>query len=57
MPDPEGPLGIGEIATGCALGYLDLRFDSDDWRSNRPALASWYEDMSERTSMKETKPE
>jgi len=57
FPDPEGPLSIGEIAVGCALGYIDLRFEHDDWRANRPALASWYEDLSERTSMKETKPE
>ncbi|MBL6928595.1 MAG: glutathione S-transferase [Rhodospirillales bacterium] len=57
LPDPEGPLSIGEITVGCVLGYLDLRFDSDDWRNNRPALASWYEDLAERPSMKETKPE
>lgn len=57
FPDPEGPLTIGEITLGCALGYLDLRFYSEDWRNNRPALASWYEDMAERVSMKETKPE
>ena len=56
FPDPEGPLSIGEITVGCALGYIDLRFANDDWRNNRPALASWYEDLAERTSMKETKP-
>lgn len=47
---------IGEVAIGCALGYLDLRFEADDWRRNRPALASWYEDFAGRPSMRKTAP-
>ena len=52
----NSPVTIGEIAVGCALGYLDLRFEADDWRRNRPALASWYEDFAERPSMRKTIP-
>ncbi len=53
---PDGQLTIGEISIGCALAYLDLRFDADDWRHNRPALASWFEDLAERPSFRDTAP-
>jgi len=53
---PDGPLTIGEIAVGCALGYLDFRFEADDWRHNRPALASWHDDLADRPSFKKTVP-
>ena len=33
---------IGEIAVGCALGYLDFRMLDLDWKSSRPRLAGWY---------------
>lgn len=56
LPPPDGALTIGEVTVGCALGYLDLRFAADDWRHNRPALASWYEDLAERPSMRATTP-
>lgn len=52
----DGPLTIGEISIGCALGYLDLRFNADDWRHNRPALASWFEDLTDRRSIGKTDP-
>ena len=32
--------GLADIAAGCALGYLDLRFPEFDWRSRHPALAA-----------------
>jgi len=34
-------LDIGDVAIGCALGYLDFRFRSLDWRAGRTALAAW----------------
>lgn len=46
----------GNIALGCALGYLDLRFASEDWRRRHPALAAWYERFSARPSMQATMP-
>lgn len=36
---PEAP-DIGDIATGCALGYLDFRFPDLNWRGAYPALAT-----------------
>ncbi len=52
-----GPLTIGQITAGCALGYLDFRFPDDKWRAGRPNLAAWYEDFAGRPSMQETDPQ
>jgi glutathione S-transferase len=49
-----GPLDIGQIAVGCALGYLDLRHGGRNWREGRPALAAWFGKISERASFKAT---
>jgi len=51
-----GPLTIGEIAVGCALGYLDFRFPAEDWGATRPHLAAWYEGFAQRPSMQQTVP-
>ena len=53
----DGPLDIGQIALGCALGYLDFRFAAEDWRSAHPKLAAWYEAFAERASMQATIPQ
>jgi glutathione S-transferase len=45
---------IGEIAVGCALGYLDFRFAADDWRAGRPKLSAWYANFTLRPSMRAT---
>ncbi len=51
------PLNIAQITTGIALGYLDFRYAGDvDWRSEQPNLARWYEEFSERASMRNTVP-
>lgn len=47
---------IGEIAAGCALGYLDFRMPELSWRDSRPDLAAWYEKFCEFASMKDTQP-
>lgn len=49
-------LDIGQIAAGCALGYLDFRFGHLQWRSGRPQLAAWFEAFSARPSMRTTAP-
>ncbi len=51
-----GPLHIGQIGTGCALGYLDFRHDSYDWRADRPGLSMWYVNFAQRQSMRDTAP-
>ena len=52
-----GPLNMGQIAIGCALGYLDLRHDARGWREGRDALAAWFADFSQREAMIDTRPE
>ena len=53
-------MGIGftlaDIAVGCVLGYLDLRFAHIDWRSTYPNLARLDKKLSSRQSFLETKP-
>jgi len=51
-----GPLDMGQIAVGCALGYLDFRHKDRDWRSARPALAGWFEGFGRREAMLKTAP-
>ncbi len=51
-----GPLDIGQIAVGCALGYIDFRHGARDWRGERPALADWFAEFSTRPSMEATVP-
>jgi glutathione S-transferase len=53
----SGPLDMGVIASGCALGYLDFRFPDDPWRANHPRLAGWYDGFSHRASMQATWPD
>ncbi|WP_298259585.1 glutathione S-transferase [uncultured Litoreibacter sp.] len=47
---------IGQIATSCALGYLDLRSADRDWRKTRPKLAAWNAEFAKRDSMVATVP-
>jgi glutathione S-transferase len=48
---------IGEIAVGCALGYLDFRLGDLDWKAGRPNLSAWYARFSAYPSMKATVPQ
>lgn len=50
------PPTIGQIAAGCACGYLDFRFGQEDWRPGRPRLTAWYARFAERPSMRATAP-
>ncbi|NBE07480.1 glutathione S-transferase [Paragemmobacter ruber] len=52
----EGSLDAGQIAVGCALGYLDFRHDARGWRVGRPRLAAWYAQFAARPSMQATVP-
>ncbi|WP_299925458.1 glutathione S-transferase [uncultured Pelagimonas sp.] len=51
-----GPLDMGQIAVGCALGYLDFRHPDRDWRAGRDGLAAWEKGFAERPSMQDTNP-
>ena len=52
----SGPVTIGQISVGCALGWLDLRFTDLGWRDDNPALADWFTGFSARPSMTATEP-
>lgn len=40
-----GSITIGHIAVGCALGYFDIRYPDDPWRTRYPRLGSWYNEF------------
>jgi glutathione S-transferase len=47
---------LADIATGCALGYLDLRRPDLDWRTLYPNLARHAEKLGRRPSFADTVP-
>ena len=47
---------LSDVAVGCALAYLDLRFAAIDWRSDHPNLARLQEKLSLRSSFIDTQP-
>jgi len=49
-------MSLADIAVGCALGYLDFRFASLDWRSEHAQLAQLYERLAQRQSFKDSAP-
>ena len=49
-------LTLADIATGCTLGYLDLRFPQINWRETHPNLAEFASKLGERASFKDTVP-
>ena len=48
--------GLAEIASGCALGYLDLRYPELDWRAANPRLAALAARLGARASFAATIP-
>lgn len=47
---------LSDIAVGCALGYLDLRFTQINWREMYPNLARLQDKLMQRASFAETIP-
>jgi glutathione S-transferase len=47
---------LADIATGCALGYLDFRHPEIDWRSQYPNLVKLGEKLAKRPSFADTLP-
>jgi glutathione S-transferase len=56
LPTEPGTLTIGEIATGCALGWLEVRAPEEAWRERHARLAAWYDAFSARQSMVASRP-
>ena len=44
------PIDAGHIGLAAALGYMDFRFASQEWRANRPGLVAWHEGFATRPS-------
>jgi len=53
----DAGMGLGDIATGCALEYIDFRYPQFDWRKAAPNLIPLHERLSQRPSFATTKPE
>ena len=49
-------LTLADIAAGCTLGYLDLRFPQINWRERHPNMAEFAGKLGERASFKDTIP-
>jgi glutathione S-transferase len=47
---------LADIATGCALGYLDLRHPAIAWRSEHANLVALFDKLAKRASYSETVP-
>lgn len=47
--------GLGDIAVGCLLGYLDLRYPEQPWRRHAH-LVDFFERLSQRPSFRQTVP-
>ncbi len=52
----SGCPNIGQIALGAALGYVDFRLESLNWRAGHPRLAGWAALFMARTAMQATAP-
>lgn len=49
-------LSLSDIAVGCALGWLGLRFPEIDWRNSHSNLAKLYDKLMLRPSFIDTQP-
>ena len=47
---------LADVAVGCALGWLALRFPDIDWRGEHPNLARLADKLAERPSFRDTAP-
>jgi glutathione S-transferase len=47
---------LADIAVGCTLGYLDLRYPELDWRAAHPNLAKLDERLLQRAPHQDTQP-
>ena len=44
-------IDMGTITAVCSLGYSDGRHAGDEWRSGRPTLSAWFEQISKRPAV------
>jgi len=53
----EYGFGLAEVATICALDYIDFRYPEYDWRAAAPNLLAMHARLSARVSFSQTKPQ
>jgi glutathione S-transferase len=53
----DSGFGLAEIATVCALDYIDFRFPQYHWRTRAPGLVQLHGNLSQRPSFSGTKPQ
>lgn len=56
MSHLSGPVNMGHISVACALGYLDFRLESRNWRQGNDPLAAWFKAFDSRPGMVATRP-
>lgn len=56
LPTIGGRPGLDAIAIACMLGWVEFRMPEINWRKAHPSLSSFFDQMSERTSMRATRP-
>ena len=56
MAHLSGPVDIGQIGVACALGYLDFRHGTRNWREGHEQLSAWEAKFAERPAMAATVP-
>lgn len=47
---------LADVALGCLLGYLELRYKDIDWQQQYPNLAHHYAELMKRPSFRDTAP-
>ncbi|MDP1838304.1 MAG: glutathione S-transferase N-terminal domain-containing protein [Reyranella sp.] len=47
---------IGEIAIGCAIGYLEFRYANEPWKPGHPKLEAWYDKVLKLPPLAQTMP-
>jgi len=52
----DAGFALAEVATGCALAYMDLRFAQYEWRPLHPNLAQLFQRLCARASFNATLP-
>lgn len=52
----KGPVTIGQITVGCALGYVDFRMPDMGWRTSAPKLGAWFDEFQKNKFMADTQP-
>lgn len=52
----DDAFSLADVAVGCVLGYLELRYQHINWQQQYPNLAEYYAELMTRASFKESAP-